>query len=50
MLNRTITILVVTVIAVAFAAAIVSSSMSGESPQTHTMPDGRTMDGGDMGR
>ena len=50
MLNRTVTVLIVVVLALGFGAVIVASSMSGEEPQTHTMPDGEQMDGGEMGR
>ena len=50
MLNRTIIILIVLVLALAFGAMVVASSMSGEDPPTHTMPDGERMDGGEMGR
>jgi hypothetical protein len=49
MLNRTLTIVIVAVILV-FAAAVIASSMSGEQPQTHTMPSGERMDGSEMGR
>lgn len=49
MLNRAITVLIV-VLALSFGAAVVASSMSGEKPQTHTMPDGGQMDGSEMGR
>ena len=50
MLNRTITVLIVVVLALAFGAMVVASSMSGDEPQTHTMPNGEQMDGGQMDR
>jgi hypothetical protein len=50
MLNRTITLLIVLVLALAFGAVVVASSMSGEEPKTHTMPGGEQMDGSEMGR
>ena len=50
MLNRTTTVLIVLVLALAFGAMVVGSSMSGEEPQTHTMPNGEQMDGGEMTR
>lgn len=50
MLNRTFTVLIAVVIALVFAAAVIASSMSGEEPQTHTMPSGEQMNGSEMGR
>ena len=49
MLNRTLTIVIAAVI-LAFAVAVVASSVGGEEPQTHTMPDGQQMDGSQMNR
>ena len=50
MLSRTITVLIAVVIALVFAVAVIASSMSGEEPQSHTMPNGEQMDGSEMGR
>ena len=43
---RTIKLIVLAVIVVAFVAGVVSSTISGDSTAAHTMPDGSTMDGG----
>ena len=50
MSRRTLTILVVTLIAAAFATAAIASAIGGSDSQSHTMPNGQTMDGADMGR
>lgn len=39
---------VVVVLALAFAAVVIASSMLGDSGAAHTMPDGQTMDGSSM--
>ena len=46
--NRTAKLVVIAVLVVAFVAGVVSSTLSGGSSATHTMPDGSTMDGGGM--
>ena len=46
--NRTTKLMVIAVLVVAFVAGVVSSTISGDSTAAHTMPDGGTMDGGDM--
>ena len=45
---RTIKLIVLAVIVVAFMAGVVGSTLSGGSSTTHAMPDGSTMDGGGM--
>ena len=50
MLNRTVSLLIIIVLALAFGAVVVASSMSGGESQTHTMPNGEQMDGSEMGR
>ena len=48
MSRRTVTIAIAAIAAVAFATAVVTSSMGGDSGQTHTMPGGQTMEGDTM--
>ena len=50
MLNRTVTIVIAVVVALVFAAAVVASTMGGNDSATHTMPDGKQMDSGQMDR
>jgi hypothetical protein len=50
MVNRMIVVVAALVLALAFAAAVIASSMSGSEPKSHTMPNGEQMDDSAMGR
>ena len=46
--NRTTMLIVIAVLAIAFVTGVVSSTLSGGSHASHSMPDGSSMDGGRM--
>jgi hypothetical protein len=49
MKNRTSTMIVVAILLIAFATAVVASTLSnGNAGASHTMPDGSSMQGDDM--
>jgi hypothetical protein len=50
MTNRTLKIAVIALVVLGFAAAVVASTVGGDTPQTHTMPGGEVMTGPMEGR
>ena len=46
--NRTLRIVLAIVVALAFAAVVVASTLSGDTSAQHTMQDGTTMPGDQM--
>ena len=47
--NRTITVVIIAAVILAFGAAVIASSMGGDAA-SHSMPNGQQMDGEQMGR
>ena len=50
MTRRTMKALVAAALVLAFAGAVIASTLTGGGGGTHTMPNGQQMQGGDMGR